>query len=822
MNRVWIRGLSIVLCLVMTLGLAACGNSSGSSGGEQDNAREQNAASTSTDGVDSASYVWKSEFKTVNTEDGDGYVQPLLFTEDGFYGVSQVLLGRREPVEGETETYEGQFDIYGPMLYFIHKDGSAEKLPNYQPNEPRNNSENKKDFYSNSEICTLARTPDGKLIALEVQETGWYDGPDELYDSEDEDVDIDEYYTSERVYDIVTRSTDGTELSRTKAKIDTPDIWIDPNQVAADRKGNLIALVDQSLLSLTPEGNIAWTMEIDIYIRALITLPDASVALLRYGNSGMEVCPVDPDTGKLGTPYAVPDEIWTVFPGNDKHELYYTSGLYLYGFKFGEEEPEIILEWLNCDISSDAVEERSLHVEADGSIIGVVYDETGTNIQTQLFTLKQDFENVASEKQILTIAQLDYTPDDRLTNLMVRFNRTHDNVRLEYVDYAQFNTEDDDTVGTTKFNTEVMAGKLPDIIPTGQIPYRQIAAKGMLEDLYPYLDADPELSREDFFPNFLAALEVNGGLFQAVPGFTVETLTGAASVVGETPGWTYDELNAALAKMPDGCTPLEPYITRDDVLSALLYADMDNFVDWSSGKVNFDSDSFKQMLEFVMQFPAEPEYGDEDDGGFTDNTQELIRQGKQMLVRTYLYGLDDILWNDLNFGGNATMIGWPTGSGVGHIMRLDNGFAISRTCANKKAAWEFIRSMLTESAQSEGNTIPSNRHTFEKQLKEMMTPIYQKDSAGNYLLDENGEKIQESRSSWMDASGEHKIYAMTQEQADEILEVIETCTRVANYDTSIQEIVFEQVQAYFAGQKSVDEVARLIQSKASIYINEQR
>ena len=43
-----------------------------------------------------------------------------------------------------------------------------------------------------------------------------------------------------------------------------------------------------------------------------------------------------------------------------------------------------------------------------------------------------------------------------------------------------------------------------------------------------------------------------------------------------------------------------------------------------------------------------------------------------------------------------------------------------------------------------------------------------------------------------------------------------------NYDMSIADIVTEQAAAYFSGQKSAEEVAKLIQSKANIYINEQR
>ena len=403
---------------------------------------------------------------------------------------------------------------------------------------------------------------------------------------------------------------------------------------------------------------------------------------------------------------------------------------------------------------------------------------------------------------------------------MVRFNRTHDDVRLEYLDYSQYNTENDLSVGMTKFNTEVMAGNLPDIIPTRQIAYRQIASKGLLEDLYPYIDNDSELKREDFFPNLLSALEVNGGLYQIVSGFSVETLSGAASIVGDTPGWTYDEFNEALAKMPEGCTPLEPYVTRDQVLSSLLYADMDSFVDWTSGKVNFESDSFKQLLEFVKQFPADYNWEEHD---ARESTQDLLRQGRQMLTQTYLYGLDAILWNDVNFGGKSTYIGWPTSDGVGSIMRFDNGFAMSKSCSNKDAAWEFFRSMLTEDGQSNIYTIPSNRNVFDKQLKDFMTPRYVKDADGNYKLDENGEKIQESRGGWVDETGEeHHIYAMTQEQADDIINVIETCTKVASYETSIFDIVNEQAQAYFADQRSLDEVAHLIQSKANIYVNEQR
>lgn len=812
------RLLSLVLCAVLVLGLAACGNIA-QDGTQKPDGKDEPSAPEATEAVSgSTDYVWKSSFLPVTLEDSDNYLQPALYTDDGFYATYSVKVGRREIPEGEVEEYEGQYDIYGTMLCFVDKNGKVEKLPNYNPAEPEADTEGRKDFYS---YCNLGRpvlTADGKLMALEQHGCGWFDGPEDVYGTEAQWQG--DYYRNKQSMDIVTFGTDGTELSRATVDIDLENTWVNSNTVALAPDGNLLAINEQSLIAIAQDGSIAWSIYSDDYINSITQLRDGSIVVMTYGTGDGELLPIDFETKQFGEGKAVPAGAWSMFPGDEDHDFYYTSGLYLYGFNFGDKEPERILNWMSCDINGEMLDSSGLNMCSDGTIMGVAYDYSSDSSSSQIFTLTKVPADSLPKKQILTVAQLEYNPDYQLTNRMVRFNRSHDNIRLEYKDYNEYNTPDDLTAGMTKFMTEIMAGSLPDILPTNQLPYRQLASKGLLEDLYPYIDTDSDLKREDFFANLLQAMEVNGGLYQVVSGFSVETLVGAASIVGDTPGWTYDEFYEALAKMPDGCTPLDPYVTRDQVLSSLLYADMDSYVDWSSGKVDFENDSFKQLLEFANQFPEEYNWEEHD---ISESTQDLIRQGRQMLAQTYLYGLDAVLWNDVNFGGKSTYIGWPTTNGVGSIMRFENGFAISKNCSDKDAAWEFLRSMLTEEGQADIYTIPSNRNVFDKKLKELMTPNYRKDSDGNYLLDENGEKIQESRGVWTNETGEiHEVYAMTQEQADGVLEVIDTCTKIASYDTSIFDIVNEQAQAYFAGQKSLDEVARLIQSKANIYVNEQR
>ena len=801
-----------LLCLAALLCLAGCGST-----GTANTPSAQTAAPTSTA---AASFAWKSEFVNVSDQLGsdEAYLSPSLFTDEGFYATANEKVGRREVPEGTVEEYEGEFDLYATTLYFIDFSGKMEKLPNYTPIMAKENTEGYKDFTSYTNLGRLTMNPDGNLVTLLTSSANWYDGPEDIYNTPE--AYEGDYYHYEQEYSLLVLAPDGSEISRAPVEIEGQDVWLNSWNSICDADGNLIVVRDISLLAIAPDGSIAWQIDNENYINSMVRLPDGRLAVSTFDDQGPMLCIADLEAKEFSEEYPLPNGAWNVFPGDEEYDCYYNSGLYLYGMKLGEEEPVRLLNWMNCDINADSIDTNSLNFASDGTIRGVFSEYGGEDVETQLFVLTKVPADTLPKKQILTIAQLEYNPDYQLTNRIARYNRSQDAVHVEYKDYSEYNTEEDMSAGFTKFMTEVMAGNLPDILPTNRLPYRQLAAKGLLEDLYPYLDADPALSREDLFPNVLQALEVNGKLFQIVPSFSVETLMGAASIVGDEPGWTYDDFYEALAKMPEDCSPMEPYITRDMVLNALLSANIDRFVDWSTGTVNFETDEFKQLLEFTKSFPADYNW---DEHEVNESTQELLKQGRQMLTRTSLYSIDSVLWNDTNLGGKATCIGWPVSEGVGNILQMDNGFAISKNCADKDAAWAFIRSMLTDDAQKSVYSIPVNRRVFQSKVEEMMTPMYRKDASGNVLLDENGEKIQIPRGGYVDENGQEQfVYAMTQEQADTLISTVESCTRIANYDTSITSIVQEQVPAFYTDQKSLDEVCRLIQSKANLYVNEQR
>lgn len=66
------------------------------------------------------------------------------------------------------------------------------------------------------------------------------------------------------------------------------------------------------------------------------------------------------------------------------------------------------------------------------------------------------------------------------------------------------------------------------------------------------------------------------------------------------------------------------------------------------------------------------------------------------------------------------------------------------------------------------------------------------------------------------------MYAVTQKEADSIRQVISRIDGRYEYNDALMEIITEEVAPYFAGQKSVDEAAEVMQNRVQFYMNESR
>ena len=67
-----------------------------------------------------------------------------------------------------------------------------------------------------------------------------------------------------------------------------------------------------------------------------------------------------------------------------------------------------------------------------------------------------------------------------------------------------------------------------------------------------------------------------------------------------------------------------------------------------------------------------------------------------------------------------------------------------------------------------------------------------------------------------------KLRASTEEEIALVEEIVAATSHVLSTDNSLKDLIVECAAPYFVDQRSVEDVVRQIQSRASIYVNEQR
>ncbi len=492
------------------------------------------------------------------------------------------------------------------------------------------------------------------------------------------------------------------------------------------------------------------------------------------------------------------------------YDFYLVNNYGVYGYNVGDTEVDFLMSYINSDVN---VYELYNLVPVSETKFYACQDDTMMGTRTICKFTKVDPADVKDKKAItLACNYLDWN----VRMAVFDFNKASDEYKIIVEDYGSLYSEADDyQAGLNRLNTDIASGKIPDIILLSyEMPVKSYIAKGLLEDLIPYIENDPELSLDSFMPNVIEAFSVEGKLYQLVPYYSINTLVAKSSLVGEERGWTAKEIMDILENSPEG-TQFLSHETRDNMLNNCLTIAGDQFIDWEAGTCNFETEEFEQLLEFLEMFPEEI-----DNEAFTDeywmNYDSLWRENKviaQPLSLNYIQNYNYL--EKGSFGEKITMIGYPSGNGNGSAIEPNLQFGLSAKSTNKEGAWQFLRYFLTDEYQMEkiDYGMPLSIAKLDKMLQDVQKVPTYTDEAGNEV---------ESPEYYYIGDVEILIDPMTEAEANELRELIFGFNTVYNYDQNLINIVKEESAAYFGGQKPAKEVAKIIQSRVQIYINENR
>ncbi len=324
-----------------------------------------------------------------------------------------------------------------------------------------------------------------------------------------------------------------------------------------------------------------------------------------------------------------------------------------------------------------------------------------------------------------------------------------------------------------RFRTELIAGSGVDLV----LFYDGVNTDSdYFEDLFPYLDADPELSRDDFLPNLLESTSTRGALRQLWDRVAVSTLVGPASYVGDGRGLTPGDYVRMVEENEVLQGVFDNFMGQNELLARVANIGISTCVDKANARCDFTAGTFRDLLAWCRSMGA----------GNPEGAGAGLEPGAYILAPGFVNMPVQNVYDPVR-GDTMVYVGYPNGGEGFHSYTPCFGgltIAIPANSQNKDGAWAFIRDRLSLDTQlqlGEG-ALPVHYGALRRQAEAVSTE-----------------------------AGREALYGLL-----ERTKYAETFS-----DETLRDIIVSSGQSYLNGDKSLEETVQLIQSKASLYIAEQ-
>lgn len=469
----------------------------------------------------------------------------------------------------------------------------------------------------------------------------------------------------------------------------------------------------------------------------------------------------------------------------------------LYEYHYDTQQIERVLELSAYGIYMPDILYMRAGGDSDDMVIEII-DNHGSANSSEFTVLRKG----RSEQQILTFGVIASFLPREFEQILTDFNRYHEDVRVEMVNYLDASQGDYDAA-IEQLKLDIVTGNAPDLLEVSSVDYDMFTDKGVLSDLYGFMQEDSEFTKDMLMPSVAGAYERDGHLYSIAPAFQLYTMWGAHSVIQGRQGVTFEELIGILQENGKDLNAINGFSADEPVLTTLCNFGMDEFVDWENKTCSFDGEYFKGILSFAKERTG---------GGYAGGTTlQNIREGEILIYSGILSNVADYQIQEELFGGEIDVIGYPTAGGSGTAISFRGSeLAVNAAGENKETAWEFVKYYLLHGYDGQG--FPVVREQFDAAMVHAMEDDYVTSVDGT---ERSAKEVYHAEKDYYII-----VYAATQAEVDAVINLVENVENRYEYHTEIQNIINEEVGGFFTGQKSLDETAEIIQNRVSLYLQE--
>nr|WP_300664725.1 hypothetical protein [uncultured Acetatifactor sp.] len=424
------------------------------------------------------------------------------------------------------------------------------------------------------------------------------------------------------------------------------------------------------------------------------------------------------------------------------------------------------------------------------------------------------------EKELVVLASL--SPGQNLRSAVVEYNRQSG--KYDYIIEQYGNDSGTGDAGAdVRLDAALLSSSPPDILDLRSVDIYKYAEKGILEDLSPYMEGSGTVRREDFLDRVLEGYTIGGSLVCVPTRFELNTIVGRDSQTDLLEGWGIEDVYMLMESHPEMAELVSSGFKRMDgpeggraegkgrdyMLKEFFPAYyLERFVDWEAGECSFDSREFMELLLWLEEH--------------VEKEQPETATGRRIFYETYYVPEDALLMEvgsvtfesllqiEVRIGGKVRFLSFPTADGRGTAAcRVMDKLGMVSNGLHKEGAWDFLEYYISRGTE------------------DIFSLIYLPTRIS--LLRGMAEKAAAPRpgmpffysSMWI-GGDTHEVYEFPQYLADALMEQIEGMDfrpRSAA-EEQIIEIVTEEADIYYNGDKSLEDVTAVIQNRVELLLKE--
>ena len=455
---------------------------------------------------------------------------------------------------------------------------------------------------------------------------------------------------------------------------------------------------------------------------------------------------------------------------NSDYDCLVVSQTALFGWNIGEDTATQIISFDTYGLVATNI--SAFACVGDGIFIGATW-KSG-ELEDRLFWLEPS-DSIEEEKNEKTLKIAGLSRPMVLASAISDFKALHPEYVVEYIDYAELYGDQ----ALQQLQIDLIQGNAPDLLFVNGLPFEAYVSRGILENLYEWIDADNSVNRNDFTGNLIRELEsADHNLYRIPQSYSIVTTVGTQEVAGSRTEWTYKSINDELENNKKVLSAFYGETRESLVLTLPLYM-IHTLVDYERAESKFDSDeaiSFLRFLNNVQQY-TQIQYK-------AENEMDALRNGEIIFAQVMILSPEMFVETDDSFNGGLLYPGYPDAAGGSFYLNLP--MSIPTTAEEKYGAWEFMKMMFSsEYYATRGGWIPL-QSGFEASLQNAI------------------------------------VNGVSEESIKKLEKIQKGICNLVYYDKMVSEILEDETSYMFAGEKTVEETAEQIDKRVQLYLTEQR